>query len=198
MRKSLSFAIVAVCALGLALPRTGLADTVTQPLLIGSLSFDSGIVPGYNSFDLTNLTGGIISPDGIADAETFSGTLTVDVSGVGNETYTYSGVDINGNNATLASFLPSADILSATLSLTLSNSTGVNVYGDHGGATVVNLEPVADTTLVSPATGSAAAIYVNAEPTGTVIPEPSTLWLLGSGLASILATKRRWLGMAGL
>jgi hypothetical protein len=200
MRKSLLFAVVTVLAVGLALPNACRADS----LLIGVVSFDSGVYPGVNSFDLYNLTGGEISPDGIADNEMYSGTLTVNVQGIGEEVFSYNNVDIYGNNAMLAMFSPSANILSATLSLTLSNSTGVNIYDDDGNPAVANLEAVADTPLplnggseLTPCDGSGspcseASVYVNTAPSVAVTPESSTFWLVLIGLGGAMAMRNRW------
>lgn len=205
MRKILPNAAMAGFVICLGLPSSCLAGPILMnPLLIGAVSYDTGVEPGVNTFDLYNLTGSAISPDGIADAELFSGTLTVDVQGVGDEVFNYNGVDIFGDNTTLASFVPSTDILSAVLSLTLSNSIGVNVFDDNGIPGVTNLEPVSDTIL--PLNGgtqltacdgsgspcSAAPIFVNAAPAQSEVPEPSTLWLLASGLGSVLATGCRF------
>jgi hypothetical protein len=207
MKRSLPLASLAVLALCLVLPNSSLADpapALSNPILIGALSYDTGVVPGLNTFDLYNLTGGVISPDGVVNPEVFSGTLTVDVAGVGNEVFTYSGVDIAGDNAMLASFLPGTDILSAELTLLLSNSTAVNVFDDNGNQELANLSTVPGTSLplnggaqLTPCDGtgnpcSDAAIYVNAAP-ATSVPEPSTLWLLASGLGGVLAVRRRWL-----
>jgi hypothetical protein len=207
MKRSLPLAALGLLAVCLVLPTSSLADpapALANPLLIGALSYDTGVVPGVDTFDLYNLTGGVISPDGVVDPEVFSGTLTVDVAGVGDEVFTYNDVDIYGDNATLASFLPSTDILSAELSLLLSNSAAVNVFDDNGNLAVANLSGVPETSLplnggaqLTPCDGtgnlcSSAAIYVNAVP-ATSMPEPSALWLLASGLGSVLVVRRRWL-----
>jgi hypothetical protein len=76
LRKTIPIAAIAAAAICLALSTSCLAAPVlTNPLFMGVMSYDSGVEPGVNTFDLYNLTGGAISPDGIAYAEVFNGTL---------------------------------------------------------------------------------------------------------------------------
>jgi hypothetical protein len=163
------------------------ADTLT----VGALLYDTGVVPGLDSFDLYNLTYGFQSPDGIADLELLSGSLTVDLSGGATAVYNFS--DIDNNGGTIATVLPGEVIVSATLSVTLSNYIGVNILDDLGNPGVANLQAVSNTSL--PTVGSAlfacdgsgsacseSIITVDTSPAVGAVPEPPPLLLMGTGL----------------
>lgn len=186
---------------GLVCPTICRADT----LLIGQISFDSGVSPDGNTFDLYNLTGGLIDPDGIVDNEVFSGTLAVMPVGGSTTVYTFSDIDDTGgpSGGTIATLLSSEQIASATLSLTLGNSSGVNIYDDSGNPAVVDLLGVSDPSLplngslaLTPCDGSgstcsSAAIYVDTAPPVSPVPEPGTVWLALAGLGGLAAVGRR-------
>jgi hypothetical protein len=197
MRMSLLYTLAAVLVVGLISPKTSRADS----LLIGQISFDSGVSPDGSTFDLDNFTDGLIDPDGIADSELFSGALTV-VSSGGTKVYAFSDIDFNGG--TLATIAPGTDIVSATLALSLSNSTGVNIFDDGGNSAVANLQGVSNTDLPlvnlsqaltscdgSGSPCSQAVIYVDTAPSGGVVPEPATLWLMLTGFSGAAALRRR-------
>jgi hypothetical protein len=190
------FALLAVFALGFACPRVGRADT----LLLGDLSFDSGVSPDGNSFDLYNLTGGLIDPDGIIDDLEFSGTLVVTPASGPLETYTFSGIDDAGG--TIVTIPDDVDVVSAVLSITLSSTTGVNIYDDSGNPAVVSLASVDDVSLplnglpaLTPCDGSgstcsSAAFYVDTA-SASAVPEPATWELVLTGLAALAGCGRR-------
>ena len=88
MRKCLSRAVLAVIGIGFFLPQVSRADS----LQIGYISFDD--VGTGDAFDLYNFTDGFVgAPDSIVDNELFSGTLTVNIQGVGNKVYAFSNID---------------------------------------------------------------------------------------------------------
>jgi len=194
--------VVGIVVLGFGLPSASHADTL-NPLLIGYVSFDSGVSPDGNSFDLYNMTGGFAGPpDSIIDDLQFSGTLTVTPTTSNPETFTFSGVeDMNqAGPATLVTVPDDVTISSAVLSITLSNSTGVNIYDDNGNPAVVSLSPVGDVSLnglpfLTPCDGSgspcsSAAVYVDAALPSSV-PEPGTWNLVLTGMAALAGCGRR-------
>jgi hypothetical protein len=201
------FAVFALFAVELVSPRTSRASD----LLIGQLSFDD--VGTGDAFDLNNFTDGLQSPDGIADNDLFSGSLTVDIQGVGDEVFNYSGIDslLTGAVSPTIVVLPYSDeIISATLTLSLSKTTGVNIFNDSGSPAVANLLGVPSTSLPPLVAGqdltacdangdpcSQANIYVNTAPPPPppgVTPEPESLWLVATGVcgAISLVRRRRW------
>ena len=144
MRNFRCWPVVALLVVTFLFPRISQAES----LLVGELSFDD--IGTGDAFDLLNLTDGLVSPDGIADNELFSGSLSVNIQGVGTEVYTYSGIDslVTGVISPTIVVLPySDDIVSATLTLTLGNSAGVNIFDDLGNPAVVNLLAVPNTSL---------------------------------------------------
>jgi hypothetical protein len=167
------------------------ADT----LLLGQLSFDSGLSVDGNTFDLYNFTGNPGFSDTIVDNLVLSGTLVVTPVGGAAETFTFSGYDDSNGGPPLATIDPSISIASAVLSVTLSNSTGVNILDDSGNPAVVNLAAIADTSLaggspLTPCDGSGdtcsqAALYVDTANT-SITPEPGTLSLLLTGIGGVL------------
>jgi hypothetical protein len=201
MRKYLSWAVFYVLGVGFLFMQTSRAET----LLIGQISFDASGTD--NTFDLYNLTDGLSNPDGIADNVLFSGSLAVDVLGVGTQVYTFSDIDslLTGVTSPTIIGLPTGDnILSATLTLTLSSSTGVNIFDDGGNPAVANLlavpnisVPILSGSFLTPCDPqgdpcSQTNIYVDTAPAGSVIPEPGTLWLVTSGIVGVVASGRRW------
>ncbi len=187
----------ALCIL-LLYPTAGSAT----PIALGYLSLDSGVLPGQNSFDLYNFTSGLLAPgpDAVSDDLLFSGSLSVNESGTVS-VFNFSNVDVDGGSfTTIGSALSSADILFATLSLTLSKSAGVVVYNDSGNQTTVNLQDVPYTTLpgeLIPCDGSGSAcsnatLTVDVAPPGSPspTPEPSSILLLGTGLISLAFCRR--------
>ena len=196
--------VIAVFVLGLGAPMVGRADT-QNPVLLGYLSFDTGISPDGNSFDLYNMTGGFAgSPDSILDDLQFSGALTIAPTTGSPETFTFSGVeDLNLAGATTIVTIPDdLNITSAILSISLSNSTGVNIYDDSGNPAVVSLASVQDVSLplnglsaLTPCDGSGSpcsstAIYVNV-PAPSSVPEPGTWSLVLTCMAAIAGGGRR-------
>jgi len=195
----------AVTLLGLALPATSRADT----LLAGTISFDTGVSPSSNTFDLDNLTGvnNAGAPDAIVDDESISGSLTLYTS-AGNFHQFFSGVDDSGANATLYSLASSVQVYSAYVTFALSKSTGVNIYNDSdpnivvanlGTVPSVTFSPLGGGTALTPCDGSGSPcatslITVDTLPPSTgVTPEPETVWLVltGIGGAAAFVRKRR-------
>jgi hypothetical protein len=182
-------------------PRSGHAET----LLIGELSFDD--IGTGDAFDLSNFTDGLSPTDGIADDDLFSGSLSVNIQGMGNTVYVFSGIDslLTGAVSPTIVVLPYSDgVLSATLSLTLGSSTAVNILNSAGNPAVANLSAVPN-TQISPSVGttltpcdlagdpcSLSLIDVNTvSPTTSITPEPGTLWLAASGIGSMAAIGRK-------
>jgi hypothetical protein len=194
------WAVVAVFFVSFLFPWTSQASS----LLVGELSFDD--IGTGNALDLLNLTDGLSDPDGIADNELFSGSLSVNIQGLGTELYNYSGIDslVTGVVSPTIIVLPYSDgIVSAVLTLTLGNSTDVNIFDDSGNPAVANLLPVPDTSLPSLVVGqdltacdaygdpcSQALISVDTEPPSSPTPEPQSLWLVATGIGSTLSMIR--------
>ena len=202
MRKYRIWAVLAVFVVSFLFPRISQASS----LLIGQLSFDDAGTG--NAFDLNNYTDGLNDPDGIADNELFSGSLSVDIQGVGTRVYTYSDIDsllTTGAVSPTIVVLPySDDIVSATLTLNLSNSTGVSIFDDLSNPAVANLLAVLNTSLPPLVVGqdltacdlagdpcSQALISVDTAPIVTVIPEPDSLLLVTTGIGSAITMIRR-------
>lgn len=193
--------VLALFVVGFLFPRITRADS----LLIGELSFDD--VGTGNAFDLYNVTDGLSDPAGIADNDLFSGSLSVNIQGVGIQVYNYSGIDslLTGAVSPTIVVLPySDDIVSAILTLTLGNSTGVNIFDDLGNPAVANLLTVPNTSLPPLVVGqyltacdangdpcSQALISVDTAPTVTAVPEPDSLLLVVTGIGSAITMIRR-------
>lgn len=205
MKRILGWVISSLVVFGFLLPQNGRAES----LFIGDISFDSTGL-GTNTFDLFNFTDGFISPDGIADSELFSGSLTVNFQGGTHTAYNFSDIDALGAVSPTIVALPDTDnITSATLLITLSNSTGVNIFDDLGNPAVANLQsiptisvlPLPGQTYLTPSDAngdpnSQTSIYVNTAPVNTSpTPEPDTFLLVASGLGGALAMRRRWLAL---
>jgi len=198
MRGFRSWVVLGAFAVGLLFPRAGHASD----LLIGQLSFDD--LGTGDAFDLDNFTDGLVNPDGIADNELFSGSLSVDIQGIGTQVYTFSDIDslLTGAVSPTIVVLPySDDILSATLTLTLSNSTGVNIFDDSGNSAVADLLTIPDTPVTPgvdltfcDAAGdpcSPALIYVETAPPAAATPEPDSIWLVATGIGGAITMLRR-------
>lgn len=201
MRRIQGWIVFSLFVGAIIVPQKGWAES----LFIGGISFDSTGL-GTNTFDLNNFTDGFVSPDGIADSELFSGSLTVHFQGGSSSVYNFSGIDPLGVVSPTIVTLPGTDnILSATLSLTLSNSIGVNIFDDLGNPVVANLASVPNITVAPLGGGtiltacdangdpcSSSAVYVSTAPVTPTIPEPDTFWLVASG-GGALALRRRFL-----
>jgi hypothetical protein len=182
--------------------QSALADSVP----LGQISFDSTIpaaggLPGVNSFDLLNLTGGLISPPspGVVDVITLSGQLTLTESvGGSSSSQTISFAGVGPFSMDLFRISSDVQILSATLTGTLDN-TLVTLNGGSGPVTLSSSFTVTDpfngeNGLIAcdgtnGSTCSQGSLSVSTS-TSTV-PEPGTLLLLASGLGSFLLWRRR-------
>lgn len=185
--------VLAVVCVVVFVPGTASADP------IGFLSLNSGTLAG-TTFNITNLTGDnafppyfpITTPLTIGvirlTAETVSGQLTVDGSAF---TLAASG-DVNctlmGDASTGGCNFGAYEILSATLTGTLSPTTGV--HGLPPGYTAilstftVTMVPEWDSYL----TADVDLAYIEATP--SAVPEPTTGILLGIGAIGLLARGR--------
>ena len=189
MRRCL-LAIALVIAAGVCI-EPALADSVP----IGQISFDVAIptllgLPGVNSFDLTNLTGGSITAPspGVIDLITLSGQLTLVESGGGTQNITFTSVGLG--TIDLFDVASDVQILSATLTGTL-DQTLVTLNGGTSPVTLSSSFVVTDP--FNGAIGLTACDGTNTCSQGVLsatIPEPGTLLLLGSGISVLLFLKR--------
>ena len=180
-----------------------LADSVP----IGQISFDTVIsplteLPAFNAFDLTNLTGGLTSPDpGVMDAISLSVQLVVTVQTPDGttslESVARSGIASNSLIPVDLLDLPTNDqVLSAVLTGTL-DTTLVTLNGGGSPVTLSSSFTVTDPfnggMTLTACTGSNACSQ-GLLSASSAVPEPGTLLLLGSGLGSVLLWRRRRLG----
>jgi hypothetical protein len=202
MRRFL-LAMVLVFLFGLS-AQPASADTVP----LGQISFDtttsaSGGFPGVNSFDLLNFTGGLISPSpGVSDTITLTGQLVVVESiGGAQTTITDPFSAVGPGVQDLGDFSTDAVILSATLTGTL-DTTFVTLNGGTSPVTLSQTFTVSDpfnggVTLVA-CTGTNDDTCSKGISTATTnvnpVPEPGTLLLLASGLASFYRRKNGRVG----
>jgi hypothetical protein len=170
------------------LPQVSLADEVQ----VGTISYDtdvvSGVAPGFNSFDWTNLTGGFLLP-GVVDSVVLNVALTV------NGSLSASLTDQGPGVYDLLDISESTPITSAGLTLDL---VAIPITFFDGGTTtqhvlsatsvVVNL-PLFNGSLV-PCDGTGApcssgAVFADVAPP-IATPEPATMFLLSVGVAFTL------------
>jgi hypothetical protein len=193
--------------LGLALvlvavfcPQTASADGIP----IGVFAFDvfipaSSPLPGLNTFDIANETGGLLAPAlGLATTEIFNGSLTLTLSNGSTQSFPITNVSptslIPGFNP-IATFSSDTMFLSAVLTGTLdvtsaqlNDGTTINLV-DTFSAT---LNPLPGDTFLTPCTfgsTSCAEAPIFASP----VPEPGTIFLLGAGMAICWAQRKKFL-----
>jgi PEP-CTERM motif len=185
----------------LAVTLVMVAGVCTQPAFadsvpIGQISFDVTIpaevgLPGVNSFDLTNLTGGSITAPspGVVDLITLSGQLTLVESVGGAQTISFTSV---GLGVTDLFDVPSdVQIVSATLTGTL-DQTLVTL---NGGTSPVTLST--SFLVTDPFNGGIALTACDGTNTcsqgvlSASVPEPGILLLLASGITALLLLRRR-------
>jgi PEP-CTERM motif len=174
---------------------SALADSVP----IGQISFDVNIpaqagLPGVNSFDLLNITGGLTDPSrpGVLDVITLSGQLSLsELVGGTTVSQTIPFTSIGLLTTDLFDISSDVQILSATLTGTLDN-TFVTL---NGGTSPVTLS--SSFSVTDPFNGGIPLTACDGTNTcsqgilSATVAEPGSLLLLGSGIGSFLLRKRR-------
>lgn len=205
MKKSLLCLLALPLAGWIANPVAAAAD-----IPLGYISYDLTTPPGEAEFDIFNQTGpnSSVFPDTtwpVSTSVTLSNlTLTVMYSGGGTHTFTPGyftvqpdGLSLDGTPLSTAANPPAglAGAIGATLTgtfdetaLTLNDGTTVTidpsfsaVISDPGGLTDGDFAVI----FASPASGGGG---------GSAVPEPGSLFLVGTGLASLAGLRRRYLG----
>ena len=182
------------------LPASAHANTIT--IAVGQISFDTFIpatplVPGTAAFNLINFTGS--SP--VTNSVLFNNAsflltpasgvpLSVSLGSVGPGAL----LDPSGNPLFGLQFANTTIFSSATFSATLSQST----FLLSNGVTATLIGSPIISGIILPSSGTSltpgadfAVLTVTASVPNTVIPEPGTLVLLGTGLAAAWGSIRR-------
>ena len=145
MRSYRFWPMLALVIVGFLSPRVTLADSLS----IGQLSLDD--VGTGNAFDLYNLTDGLNGFDDIADNDLFSGSLSVNIQGIGTQVFNYSGIDSVPHGGGLSDHRCAALLLRYSVGYpdvdAGQRSTSVNISDDLGNPVVANLLTVSNISL---------------------------------------------------
>lgn len=171
---------------------------------IGVVAFNEFIpasspVPGLNTFDIANLTGGLLAPaPGLATVEIFNGSLLLTFSDGSTQSFAITGLSpfplIPGFNPTAifsSDTLFLSAVLTGTLDVTfvqLNDGTTTNLVETFS----ATLNPLAGDTFLAPCTFG-STLCAQAPIVAAPVPEPGTIFLLGMGMAVYCVRRQKML-----